>query len=275
MRRSEFRIDNALALVTGAGSGIGRATALALAAQGARVLVADIDEASAKVTAERCAAMGRDAQAHRLDVADRAAVHELAKHIESEHGPLDILVNNAGVGMAGRFLDTSHDDWDWIIGINLRGAINCCLAFGPAMVERRHGHVVNVSSGLAYTPRATEPAYVTTKAAILALSRCLRHDWREAGIGVSAICPGVIATPILSRTRFRGETAQPDRVDRAQRLFSRGHSPESVAKAIVSAVRNNRAVVPVGVEAHVGWVLSRVLPVPLADGIGRVTAKVL
>src|SRR3954451_10489146 len=248
MAHREFELDAALALVTGAGSGIGRATAFELARAGARVLAADIDETAAKETAEVFHDLGPSATAYQVDVADRDAMRALADRVRLEHGPLDVLVNNAGVGMSGRFLDTTLDDWDWIIGINLKGVVNGCHAFGPAMVERGRGHVVNISSGLGYTPTAAEPAYVTTKAAVLAFSRSLRADWHGHGVGVSAICPGVINTPIISHTRFRGEQAEPKRVARVKNMFAkRGHPPELVAKAIVRAVRENKSVVPVGV----------------------------
>jgi NAD(P)-dependent dehydrogenase (short-subunit alcohol dehydrogenase family) len=198
----------------------------------------------------------------------------LAERVHAEHGPLDVLVNNAGVGMSARFLDTSLEDWDWILSINLGGVIHGCHAFGPAMLERGRGHVVNVSSGLAYTPRATEPAYGTTKAAVLALSRSLRADWHRRRVGVSAVCPGIIDTPIIRHTRFRGERAQPESVARTERLFSRrGHSPDLVAGAIVDAVRRNRAVVPVGAEARVGWLLHRLLPARAADLLARASIR--
>ena len=267
-------IDGALALVTGAGSGIGEATALAFAAKGGRVLCADIDLPAAEKTAAACAERGVEGVAFGVDVADRVAMFELAREVERDHGTLDVLVNNAGVGMSGRFLATTPEDWDWILGINLGGVINGCHAFAPSMVERGRGHVVNVSSGLAYTPRATEPAYVTSKAAVLALSRCLRADWYEAGVGVSAICPGVINTAIVKVTRYRGERAEPRAVAQVQKLFAeRGHPPELVADAIVGAVERNQAVVPVGVEARIGWALNRVLPTRLGDRMARTSLR--
>ena len=123
--------------------------------------------------------------------------------------------------------------------------VHGCKAFGPAMVERGRGQVVNVSSGLASTP--TEPAHGTTKAWVLALSRCLRADWASHGVGVTAICPGVITTPIVQSTRYSDEAADPVRIAKGQRTFvMRGHAPELVAGAIVGAVERNRAVGPVG-----------------------------
>jgi NAD(P)-dependent dehydrogenase (short-subunit alcohol dehydrogenase family) len=259
--RRKTQFEGALALVTGAGSGIGRATAVALAERGARVLAADIDPRGAEAGASDCGG-----HPFVVDVADRAAVLDLAATAEAAHGPVEILVNNAGVGMSARFLDTGLDDWDWILGINLLGVVHGCHAFGPRMVARGRGHVVNVSSALGYFPRATEPAYVTTKAAVLALSRCLRADWRPSGVGVSAVCPGVIATPIIEHTRFRGERARPDTVRRLRSTFSRrGHPPDKVAAAIVDAVARDRAVVPVGAEAWIGWAVKGLVPARVGD----------
>ena len=198
----------------------------------------------------------------------------LADVVHNEHGPLDILVNNAGVGMSARFLAMSLEDWDWIVSINLMGAVHMCHAFGPQMVERGRGHVVNISSGLGYTPTATEPGYGTTKAAVLAFSRSLRADWHRRGVGVSAICPGVINTPIISHTRFKGEQAAPDRVARVKDLFSkRGHPPELVAKAVLSAVRHDKSVVPVGVESRIGWYISRWASTRFTDWMARMSAR--
>ena len=265
-----FDIDGALVLVTGAGSGIGEATAHAFASKGAKVLCVDIDGVAAEKTAAACAEKGGGGTAFAVDVADRDAMLDLAGEVQRDHGTPDVLVNNAGVGMSGRFLDTTLADWDWILGINLGGVINGCHAFAPPMVARGRGHVVNVSSGLGYTPTATEPAYVTTKAAVLALSRCLRADWHGSGVGVSAVCPGVINTPIVESTRYRGERADARAVARVQRLFrERGHPPELVAEAIASAVERNRAVVPVGIEARIGWALHRLLPTRAGDRLAR------
>lgn len=261
-------LATAVAVVTGAGSGIGRATAHLLAQLGARVVAVDLDTDAAQRVVEE---IGGGALAHGADVAHGDEVEALAERVRTELGAPDLLVNNAGVGLTGRFCETSSDDWDWILGVNLRGTIRCCAAFGPAMLARGSGHVVNVSSGLAYAPRATEPAYVTTKAAVLALSRCLRADWGRHGVGVSAVCPGVTATAIAEHTRFRGGRADPAVSARVQRLFARGRRPEAVARAIVEAVEKNRPVVPTGPDARVGWVLQRVVPTRVADRLARAT----
>lgn len=267
--RGRVQLGGSLCLVTGAGSGIGLATAEALSERGARVLVVDLDGASAKEVAAGCGGV-----AFEVDVGDRGAVLELADRVHNEYGVLDVLVNNAGVGMSGPFCDTSLEDWDWILGTNLMGVIHCTYAFGRSMIERRRGPVVNVSSGLGYIPTASEPAYGTTKAAVLALSRSLRADWCPKGVGVSAVCPGVIATSIIDHTRFRGEPARPEAVRRVRELFAgHGHPPRVVGRAIVNAIENDRPVVPVGAEAWAGWVLRGLVPSRVEDALASLWAR--
>lgn len=262
-------LDGSVALVTGAGRGIGRATALTLAARGARVLCSDLDPDTATGTADACRAAGVDAWVLPFDVADGDAVTDAAAQVQADHGALDILVNNAGVGLSGPFLDTKLDDWDWIMGINVMGVVNGCHAFGPAMVERGRGHVVNLSSGLGYMPTATESGYGATKAAVLALSRSLRADWHQYGVGVSAVCPGVINTPIVTSTRYRGDSADPDRIKRVQRGFRHGHRPEKVADAVIDAIERDRPMVTAGFEAGLGWWAQRLLPLRATDRLAR------
>ena len=254
-----------LAVVTGAGGGIGRATAVAFAALGATVICSDIDADAAEKTAAMCDEAGGMGRPERCDVSDAAAVAALADRA----GPVDVLVNNAGVGMTGHFEDMSIDDWCWIRSINLDGVVHACAAFGPAMVARRSGQVVNVSSGLAYTMRPTESAYVATKAAVLALSRCLRADWAPHDVGVTAVCPGFVNTPIVAATRYLGARGDERTRRRVEKIFRRGHPPETVARAIVAAAERNPAVVPVGWEARLGWHLNRITPLTLQDRLAR------
>lgn len=274
MKRPPLPIETATALVTGAGSGIGRATAHALAAKGATVLCTDIDEAAAEKTAAQCSerssAGGRAAHAaYRLDVADRADVDEVAAAVQRDHGPLTILVNNAGVGMTGPYADMTTEEWAFIRSINLDGVVHCCSAFTPPMLAARRGQVVNVSSGLAFVPTAGEPAYAATKAAVLALSQCLRADWAAHGVGVTVICPGFINTPIARSARFTGGHEDPKARERLVKGFARAHPPEKVGAAIVEAIATNRALVPVGFESVLGWYAHRLVPIAFQQLLAR------
>ncbi len=241
-----MKVAGARVVVTGAGSGIGRATALRCSRGGGEVVCVDIDGDAAQRVAAECGG-----EAHACDVSDASAVHALADAL----GPVDVLVNNAGVGVGGPFLDASVDDWDWLMGVNLDGVAYGCRAFGAKMVARRHGHIVNVASGAAFAMSRDLAAYCASKAAVVALSRCLRADWAGSGVGVSVICPGLINTAIHSNSRMVGPMRGSEQ--RIARVFGRGRSPDVVAKAIVGAVERNREIVPVGLEAEVAF---RVLP---------------
>ncbi len=121
---------------------------------------------------------------------------------------MDVLVNNAGVGVAGPFLDNSIEDWRWLRSVNIDGMVHCAHVFGRSMVQRRRGHVVNLASMAGYMPHGGLAAYCTSKAAVIMFSQCLRADWARDGVGVTAICPGVIDTPIPTNTRMVGAMAQ-------------------------------------------------------------------
>ncbi|ORV06387.1 SDR family oxidoreductase [Mycobacterium celatum] len=254
-----------LALVTGAGAGIGRATAVELARQGAAtVVVVDLDVDSANDTAEAVRAAGAEAAVYQVDVSDETAMHELAAQVHDKHGVVDILVNNAGIGMAGRFLETTPEHWDTIMGVNVRGVINGSRAFGAQMVERgQGGTIINVSSAAAFLPSKSMVAYGTTKAAVLALSESLRADLADEGITVTAVCPGFVNTNIAKSTVYTNlSTEQQERArQKADAAYRRrNYTPEAVARAIVKAVRTGPAVLPVAAESRVGYALRRISP---------------
>jgi NAD(P)-dependent dehydrogenase (short-subunit alcohol dehydrogenase family) len=265
-----IKIAGSRVAITGAGSGIGRATSLECARVGAAVIAIDIDAGSAEATAEACTRLGADSAAYRCDVGDYEAVLALADRIEAEHGPVDVLVNNAGVGVAGPFLDNSIEDWRWLRSVNIDGMVHGAHVFGRSMVQRGHGHVVNLASMAGYMPHGGLAAYCTSKAAVIMFSQCLRADWARDGVGVSAICPGVIDTPIPVNTRMVGAMAE--RRDQAIRAFGHGHSPEAVAKAIVGAVEHNRELVPVGIESSVAYRVLRFAPAMVRGLLARVQA---
>jgi NAD(P)-dependent dehydrogenase (short-subunit alcohol dehydrogenase family)/pimeloyl-ACP methyl ester carboxylesterase len=264
--RPRESFGDTLVSVTGAGSGIGRETALAFAKEGAELIVSDIDEAGVKDTVAQIAARGGIAHAYTLDVSDADAVERFADEVCAAHGLPDIVVNNAGVGQAGRFLDTPAEQWDRVLDINLGGVVNGSRAFARRLVERgTGGHIVNVSSMAAYAPLHSMNAYCTSKAAVYMFSDCLRAELDAAGVGLTTICPGVIDTNIVHTTRFDAPPAMAKQLAarraQAEKLFAvRRYGPDKVAKAIVSSVRKNTAIRPVAPEAHLLYGVSRVLP---------------
>lgn len=254
-----------LVLVTGAASGIGRATAFAFAEAGARVVAVDRDGEGAARTAEMARLVGApEAWGECVDVSDEQAMEELAAKIAAEHGIVDVLVNNAGIGLSGSFLDTTTEDWKKVLDVNLWGVIHGCRIFGRQMAERgQGGHIVNTASAAAYLPSRTLPAYSTSKAAVLMLSQCLRAELASKSIGVSAICPGIVNTNITATSRFAGvdEAEEKRRQERSSRLYGlRNFPPEKVADAILRAVVRNEAVVPVTPESKGALWMSRFAP---------------
>lgn len=264
-RPREFFGDT-LVSITGAGSGIGRHTALAFAREGAEIVVSDIDEGTAKETAAQIVARGGVAHAYTVDVSDADSVERFAEQVCAEHGVPDIVVNNAGVGHAGMFLDTPREEYDRVLAINFGGVVNCCRAFGRRMVDRGlGGHVVNISSMAAYSPQQSMNAYATSKAAVFMFGDCLRAELDQAGVGLTTVCPGVIDTNIVHTTRFDAPAGKRDKVEarRAQleNVFAkRRYGPDKVAKAIVSAVKKNKPIRPVAPEAHLVYGVAHLFP---------------
>ncbi|MBF6471795.1 MULTISPECIES: SDR family oxidoreductase [Nocardia] len=262
--RAARPFDDQLVVITGGGSGIGRATALALARRGAEIVLSDIDLAAAKETAELITAEHGVAHAYQLDVAEESEMQAHAATVLDNHGVPDILINNAGIGQAGAFFETSAADFDRVLRINLGGVVNGCRAFGPAMAERGlGGHIVNLSSMAAYSPQQGFSAYSTSKSAVFMFSDCVRAELAARGISVHTICPGIVHTNIVARTRFSGVSAEEEKrkQERYDNLYRmRRYGPEKVAEQIVRALRRNRSIVPVTPEAHLQYHFGRLAP---------------
>ena len=233
-----------VAVITGGASGIGRALALALAREGADVAVADVDEAGMAETVAAVEALGRSGLAIRTDVADRASVLALADRVEVRFGAVDVLCNNAGVVVHGGLERATHQDWAWVMGVNLWGVVHGLEAFLPRMIARgAGGHVVNTASMAGLIASQGLGVYNTTKYAVVGLSETLQKDLRPYNIGVSVLCPMGVATAIRDSERNRPRELQnPERKAETDdiTLIGRTLPPAHVAERVLRAVLANR-----------------------------------
>lgn len=259
MARAQLR--GRVAVVTGAAKGIGRATALELARAGALVAGCDTDEAALSATLEECRGFGVATLGARVDVGEASEVQAFAERVERELGAAFVLVNNAGVGVSGGFFATENADWEWLLRVNLWGVIHGTRSFAPFMQQRGAGRIVNVASASGYCNLPSLSAYGTTKYAVVGLSEALRAELLPAGVMVSVVCPGLTVSSILETARIRGAAdAEAERRALTELYRRRGHAPESVGKAIVSAAESGKALVPVSSEAWLLYVLKRLAP---------------
>jgi len=264
-----------VAVVTGAGSGIGRATALLLARHGARVHVADLNGQTADAVAAEIEAAGARAVIHTLDVADSDAVEALAASIFAEDRCVDILHNNAGIGHAANIEATTFEDWRQVITVNLLGVAYGVQAFVPRMLTQgRPASVINTASMAGIVPTAKLAPYCASKYGVVGLSEALNAELSKRGIHVSVICPGIIDTPIVATGIMRGDVAE---IRGASREFyaKRGASPDEVAQAILRTIARHKLIVPVPRrQVTLPYLLHRLSP-QLAQPIARSFERVV
>jgi NAD(P)-dependent dehydrogenase (short-subunit alcohol dehydrogenase family) len=247
------------AFITGAGSGIGRALALALSARGARVCVSDIDGDAALRVASEC---GDGASSVALDVRDADAVREAMGAFAVTAGRLDYVFNNAGIGMGGEVDEIPLAAWKLAIDVNVYGVLHGVLAAYPIMLRQGFGHIVNTASlaGLAPAPLLTP--YALTKHAVVGLSSSLRIEAAARGVRVSALCPGMIETPILHKKdpQLVGIPWVPDARRYLTALGGPAYPVEKLAQEALQAVAANQAVIVIPGRARFGWRLGRLFP---------------
>lgn len=261
---ARFELSGRTALVTGAGGGIGRALAQALARRGCHLALADIDADALAETARALSqgvSPGLRISRHRLDVADREAVAALPAAIRAVHPGLDLLVNNAGVALGGTFDQVAEADFEWLIGINFWGVVRMTRAFLPLLRESPDARIVNLSSlyGLIAPPGQT--AYAASKFAVRGFSHALAHELAGSTVGVTVVHPGGVATRIADSARLPADIA-PEEGARGRALANSylKLAPERAAEIILQAVERRRARVLVGTDARILALLERLMP---------------
>jgi len=250
-----------VAVVTGAGSGIGRSTALLLARLGATVHATDLDEQSARAVVSEIELAGGRGTAHVTDVSDPASVEALAERVFAADGAVDVLHNNAGVGHAGPVDETTLEEWQRVLGVNLMGVVHGVHHFVPRMLRQgRPAHIVNTASLAGLVPVAEMAPYATSKHGVVGLSESLNAELSPRRIHVSAVCPGYVNTAIVAEAHLDGEHGE--HRETIQRFYKRfGCSPDVVAEAVVDAIRRKKIIRTVP-RHHVvfNWALRRISP---------------
>ena len=257
-------LTNKVIALTGAGSGIGRGTALALAERGALLELSDVDEAGLEETASLLRDRGADPFTELVDVKSAEAVDAWAQDIADRRGAADGIINNAGVTLVAEGRNQSHDDIAWVMDINFWGVVHGTRAFLPAMLERGSGHIVNISSIFGLFGVATQSAYCASKFAVRGYSESLRVELRDSGVGMTVVHPGGVRTNIVNSSRFalQGEASgSRDEVNaRYNQLLDRT-DPAKAGELICKAMENNKARLRIGPDAYIVDWLQRLLPV--------------
>jgi len=270
-------LDDKVVVITGAGSGIGRALALDLARRGSLLALSDVDETGLAETVDLVAkAGGSRVRSDRLDVADRDAMARYALDIVQELGRVNVIINNAGVALAGDFTDLEYPDIDWIVGVNFWGVVHGTKEFLPHLIASGDGHVVNLSSLFGLVSMPGQSMYNATKYAVRGMTEALREEMLIAGhpVGVTAVHPGGIKTAIARNARVSAKESKED----TARLFDEKlakMTPERAAEIIVNGILKNRARVLVGLDAHAVHTVAKLLGSRYQDVVALTSKRVL
>ncbi|OBG11845.1 short-chain dehydrogenase [Mycolicibacterium celeriflavum] len=263
------RSRDAAAVITGAGSGIGAAFAVELANRGGRVVCSDIDEASARCTAEAIENRGGQAISVRCDVTRIDDVTALADEAQSWFGgPPSVVINNAGVGAGGLPIgETGLDDWRWVLDINLWGPIHGCHVFAPILRDAGYGGIINVASAAAFGAAPGMAAYNVSKAGVLSLSETLAAELSGSGVNVTALCPTFVKTNIVQSGRISAKSTQ--LADRLMRWT--GFSPDRVARMCLDTLDRGGLYCMPQPDARIGWGIKRFTPTVYTRAVGLTT----
>lgn len=258
-------LRNKKCLITGAASGIGKATALAAAHEGAELFLTDVNAAALDAVATEARALGAQVHLHRaFDIADFAAVREFADDIHQVHGSLDVVMNIAGISIWGSIENLQHEHWRRCVEINLMGPIHVMECFVPRMIEAGNGgHLVNVSSAAGLFGLPWHAAYSASKFGLRGISEVLRFDLARHGIGVSLVCPGGVDTGLVRTLEIVGLNAEaPDMVRMRQRFQRHAITPDKAAHAILRGIKANRYLVFTSMDVRIGHWFQRKFALP-------------
>ena len=251
-----------VAVITGAGSGIGRALAIQLAKDGARLAISDINEAGMLETKAQCQALGASVLAHKINVAKLDEIRQLVTDVMDHYGQADIIINNAGIALGKKPLtDLSYEEWEKIMGVNLWGVIYGTKEFLPHLLQRPEAAVINISSVFGLAGIAEQTPYCTTKFAVRGFTESLRMELLNTNVEVYCVHPGGIQTGIAD---YAVEEAQADPLKKKEvEAFKKmlRHTPEKAARTILSAVLNKNQKILIGEEAYLFDITTRLLPV--------------
>lgn len=265
-----MKLAGKTAIVTGAGSGIGRAVAMRLARSGCHLVLADVNEAGMAETASLAGGSGVRISQYRLDVSDAQEVAGFPKTIAAAHPNIDILVNNAGVALGGSFEQVSAADFEWLFGVNFWGVVRMTRVFLPLLKASREARLVNISSlfGLIAPPGQT--AYCASKFAVRGFSELLRNELAGSRVGVTTVHPGGVATSIARNARISSVLSEAEQA-RSQERFKRllKMPPEQAGETIVKAVERERPRIIIGSDARFASLIERLFPVSYWKFIGR------
>ncbi|SEP49669.1 SDR family NAD(P)-dependent oxidoreductase [Amycolatopsis saalfeldensis] len=248
-----------VAVITGAGSGIGRALALELALRGARLALSDVDSKALAETVASANERGAEARGYPLDVADREAVLAHAEAVVADFGQVNLVVNNAGVALGATVEEMSFKDFDWLMGVNLGGVVNGTKAFLPHLIASGDGHLVNVSSVFGFIGVPTQSAYNAAKFAVRGFTEALREEMLAARhpVGVSCVHPGGIKTNIVRHSRGGGDEDKEAAAAGFEKIAMT--TPEKAARTILRGVERRAGRILIGPDAYVLDAIPRVL----------------
>jgi NADP-dependent 3-hydroxy acid dehydrogenase YdfG len=257
-----MQTHDCVAVITGAGSGIGRALAIALAQRGCHLALADVNITALAETATQARAIGVKVSEHQLDVANRSAVSALPQAVIAEHGKVDLIINNAGVALGGNFDEVKTEDFDWLMGINFDGVVCMTRAFLPLLKQRPAARIVNISSLFGFITPAGQTAYCASKFAVRGFSNALRLELQGGPVGVTVVHPGGVATSIATSAR------PPEGVDEAEHALKLKQAekllrmpPAKAAEIIIRGIERDKPRVVVGNDARILSWLERIMPV--------------